>query len=111
MAILLQIVASLIILFIQAWLLGVAVRIVKEQIDYRSALIVTFGMMATQFVFGLISLGILGTLAGIAAMAILLKKLSTVEDTFPTAILIAVVFSFLCMFSRMLLAVLFAALL
>ncbi len=47
MAVLLQIVASLIVLFAEAWLLGFAERIVKEQIDCRSALIVTFGMMAS----------------------------------------------------------------
>ncbi|MGE4564053.1 MAG: hypothetical protein AB7F32_04215 [Victivallaceae bacterium] len=111
MAILLQIISSLIVLFVQAWLLGVAVRIVKEQINYRSAFIVTFGMMATQFVFGLLSLGFLGSLAGVVVMAILLKKLSTVEDTFPTAILIAVVFSFLSALSRLLLVALFSTLL
>lgn len=111
MAVFLFIIFSVISLFFSAWLLKVAVKIVGEEIDSRCSLIVVFGMMAAQILVGLLLGQLLASIAGIAAMMILLKKLSTVEDVFPTGILISIVFNILYSLVKIACAVLVAAML
>jgi hypothetical protein len=99
-----------VVLPINAWLLKVAVKIVREQITYPSALIVAFVSMLTSGIINWFGLGLIGSLAGWIVSLTLLKKLSSIEDLWPTAVLVAFVFtilSTLCLLGMVMLAGLF----
>lgn len=86
-----------IVLPINAWLLKAAVKIVREQITYRDALIVSLVNLLISGFFGMLELGslvaLIGWVVGWVVFVEMLKKFSSINELWPTAVMVAVFFT------------------